>query len=1108
MTNLPVRLFAALVLMATASMVSAQTKLLRFPDICNDRVVFTYGGDLWTVSSQGGTAIRLTAGPGLQESARFSPDCSQVAFTGEYSGEDQVYVMPANGGVPTQLTYYPANGPLPQRWGFDNQVYGWTPDGARILFRGYMDGFALAQPRLFTVSRDGGLPDALPMPMSGVGAYSPDGKQLVYSPLFRDFRTWNRYQGGWAQDLYIFDIATQQGKNITNNPRTDRDPVWIGNAIYFVSDRDDVMNLYKYDIGSGQTTQLTRHRNFDVRWASGDRSGHIVYELGGELHVYDVNSNQDRAVAIAVPTDGTRTRAEHITVADKVEQVGLSPHGERAFFVARGDLFTVPVEHGITRNLTQTPGAHEREAAWSPDGKHIAYVSDESGEEAVWVRDVDGNGSGKQITHEVLGRLYSLKWSPDSKRIAFSDSANRIEVVDMAGGKVAQVARDPFGLQRDYVWSPKGSYLAYTLSEDNTLPSVFVWTAADGKSTRVTDPLFAESNPAFSPDGKFLYFLGAREWAPQISAVEWNFAANRFTGIYALTLQKNGPSPFPVQNDEAKAASDDAKNDDDKSKKESKKENDTEKKKENAVDAIDFEGLASRVTRAPIDFDNIGSVSITGKFIVYSVTDAFYYGRDGKFKPQIHVYDIAKRKDKTLVENVDNAALSDDGQKLLVQSDDTYKVYDVDSDGKESKTVSTSGLALTRDPRQEYSEIFREVWRRYRDYFYAVNMNGYDWKALRAKYEPQIQYVGDRSDLNYLLGQLVGELNNSHSYVSGGDLKLPKKPHVALLGARFELDKASGRYRVKSVMKGENDEDRYRSPLTEVGINVHEGDYILAINGQELTAHDNPYHLLQTAPGQPVELRVNSKPVDAGARTVLVKPIDSEQNLKYFDWVEHNRRYVEEKSGGKVGYVYIPDMGGDGIREFIKWFYPQLRKQGLIVDVRDNGGGNVSSMIIERLSRKLLGLNYDRNATGVGTYPPQVFHGAMAALINETSASDGDIFSYMFKQAKLGPTIGKRTWGGVVGINDYGPVLDGGQVEVPEFVAIADLDGNFHVEGEGVKPDIEVENDVFSTIHGKDPQLDRGIAEVMKSIDANPPKLAPRQADPIKAPEDMRPKAQ
>ncbi|HEX3895889.1 MAG TPA: S41 family peptidase [Rudaea sp.] len=1106
--NLCARFAVALALFGVASFAAAQTKLLRFPDICNDRIVFTYGGDLWTVSAQGGTAIRLTAGPGLQESARFSPDCSQIAFTGEYSGEDQVYMMPANGGVPTQLTFYPAQGPLPQRWGFDNQVYGWTPDGNRVLFRGYMDTFALAQPRLFTVSKDGGLPEALPMTFSGVGAYSPDGKQLVYSPLFRDFRTWNRYQGGWAEDLYIFDIATQQGRNITNNPRSDRDPIWIGNAIYFVSDRDDVLNLYKYDIGTSQTTQLTKHRNFDARWASGDRAGHIVYELGGELHVYDANSNQDRAVSIAVPTDGARTRAEHIAVADKIEQSGLSPHGERAFFVARGDLFTAPVEHGITRNLTQTPGAHEREAAWAPDGKHIAYVSDASGDEAIWVRDTEGN-SPKQLTHEVLGRLYAPHWSPDGKRIAFSDSANRIEVIDAAGGKVIQIARDGFGLQRDYVWSPKGSYLAYTVNEDNAQPSVFVWSVVDGKSTRVTDPIFAESNPAFSPDGKFLYFLGAREWAPQISGIEFNFATNRNVGIYALTLQKNGPSPFPVQNDEAKAATEEsAVDEDDKTKKEKKKENDTESKKEKAVDAIDFDGLASRVTRAPIDADNIQTLNITGKFIVYTVGDAFYYGRDGKFKPQVHVYDLKKRKDKTLVENVDSAALSDDGEKLLVQAGDSYKVYDVDGDGKDSKSVSTSGLALMRDPHQEYAEIFREVWRRYRDYFYVANMNGYDWNALRAKYEPLLQYVGDRSDLNYLLGQMVGELSNSHSYVTGGDLKLPKKPHVALLGAHFELDRSTGRYRIKDIMQGENDEDRYRSPLTEVGVNVHVGDYVLAINGQDLTAHDNPYRLLQIAPGQPVELRVNSKPTDAGARNVLVKPIDTEEQLKYYAWVEHNRRYVDQQSHGKLGYIYIPDMGGDGIREFIKWYYPQIRKEGLVVDVRDNGGGNVSSMIIERLARKLLGVNFGRNATETGTYPGQVFIGYMAALINESTASDGDIFSYMFKQAKLGPTIGKRTWGGIVGINDYGPLLDGGQVEVPEFVSIADLNGNYKVEGEGVSPDIEVDNDVLSTIHGKDPQLDRAIAEIMKKVDENPPRLPQRQADPVKAPVDMRPKSQ
>lgn len=1094
------RWFAALVAIAAAPLASAETRLLRFPDICNDRVVFTYGGDLWTVSSQGGTAIRLTAGPGLQQSARFSPDCRQIAFTGDYSGEDQVYTMPASGGVPTQLTWYPSLGPLPQRWGFDNQVYGWTPDGSRVLFRSYIDTFALAQPRLYTVSTGGGLPEALPMTFAGVGAYSPDGKQLVYSPLFRDFRTWNRYQGGWATDLYIFDLATQQGRNITNNPRTDRDPIWANsNTIYFVSDRDDVLNLYRYDIAAGTTTQITKHRAFDVRWASGDRAGHIVYELGGALRVYDANSNADRALVIDVPTDGVHTRPEHVTVGDHIEQFGLSPHGERAVVVARGDLFSVPVDKGITRNLTHTSDAHEREAAWSPDGKHIAYISDASGEEAVWMRDTDGD-SARQLTHAVLGRLYAPRWSPDGRHIAFSDSANRVQVVDVAGGKVSEIARDPFGLTRDYVWSAKGGYLAYTLNEDNAQGSIFVWSVASGKSVRVTDPLFGEQSPAFSPDGKFLYFLGAREWAPQISAIEWNFAANRNIGIYALTLQKDGPNPFPVQNDEPKL-----KDDGDKDKDDGDRKKDKDKDK-SVAERIDFDGLAARLTRAPVEADNIGNLAVTEKALVYTLNDGFYYGRDGRFKTQVHVYNLKERKDKTLAEDVDNAALSDDGNKLLVQSGSAFKVYDVNGEPKDAKAVNTSGLEMTRDPRQEFAEIFREVWRRYRDYFYVANMNGYDWNALRAKYEPQLKDIGDRSDLNYLLGQMVGELSNSHSYVSGGDLKLPKKPNVGLLGARFELDKAAGRYRIKSIMAGENDEERYRSPLTEVGVDVHVGDYILSINGQDLHAQDNPYRLLQIAPGQPVELRVSAKADGAAVRTVLVKPIASESQLLYLAWVEANRRYVDEKSGGKIGYVYIPDMGGDGIREFIKWFFPQLRKQGLVIDARDNGGGNVSSMIIERLSRKLLGVGFDRNASATGTYPPQAFYGYMAALISESTASDGDIFAYMFKQAQLGPTIGKRTWGGVVGINDYGPVIDGGQVEVPQFIAIADLNGNYKVEGEGVSPDIEVDNDVFSTIHGKDPQLDRGIAEVMARINAHPLILPTRQAEPVKAPVDMRPK--
>lgn len=1085
----------ALALVVTASIstrAEADTKLLRFPDICNDRIVFTYAGDLWTVPAQGGTAIRLTAGPGPERSARFSPDCAQIAFTGEYSGEDQVYVMPAAGGEPKQLTYYPALGPLPQRWGFDNQVYGWTPDGSRILFRSYFDGFALAQPRLFTVAKEGGLPEALPMPISGVGRFSPDGKQLVYSPLFRDFRTWDRYQGGWAADLYILDFASGQARNITNHPRTDRDPIWVGDRIYFVSDRDDVLNLYRYDLSSGQTTQLTKHRDFDARWASGDRAGHIVYELGGALRVFDTASGEDRAIHVTVPTDAVPLRPEHLAVADRIEQFGLSPHGERAFFVARGDVFTVPVENGITRNLTHSSDAHDREAAWSADGKRLAYVSDTSGEDAIWIRDADG-ADARAVTRDVYGRLYAPRWSPDGARIAFSDSEGRIEVVDVASGRVTEVANDPLELQRDYDWSPKGGYLAYTLTEENTQPSVFLWSVETRKSVRVTDALFAESNPAFSPDGRFLFFLGAREWAPLLSANEFEFATSRTVGIYALSLTRDAGSPFPLQNDEPSATpTPDAKDD--------KKQ---DKKMDAKPERIDFEGLASRLTRAPIEPDNIQGLAVTDKAIVYTVNDSPYYGREGRSKPQVHVYTRKERKDKVLVESVDNSVVSDDGKKLLAQIGREYKVYDLEGDGKDAKAVSVSGLELTRDPRQELAEIFRETWRRYRDYFYAPNMHGYDWTALRAKYEALLPHVGDRSDLNYLLGQMAAELSASHCYVSDGDLKLPKKPDVGLLGARFALDKAAGRYKIAQIFEGENDEERYRSPLTEVGVDVKVGDYVLKINGQELKGTDDPYRLLQIAPGQLVELLVNGKPTEAGARTVLVKPVASEGMLKYLAWVLHNLRYVDAQTGGRVGYVFIPDMGGDGIREFIKWFYPQVRKQGLIVDVRDNGGGNVSQMIIERLSRKLLGTEFGRGWEMTGTYPQTVFHGHMAALISESTASDGDLFSYMFKAAGLGPTIGKRTWGGVIGINDYGPVLDGGSVEVPQY-GHASADGQYVIEGEGVHPDIEVENDLAALIHGRDPQLDRAIAEVLKQIEAQPRLLPKKPADPIKAPEDMR----
>lgn len=1076
----------------------AGTKLLRFPDVCGDKVVFTYAGDLWTASTQGGTAVRLTAGPGLEQSARFSPDCSTVAFTGQYGGDDQVYTIAAGGGEPKQLTFYPAKGPLPQRWGFDNQVYGWTPDGKSVLFRSWEQSISESNPRLYTVPAEGGLPTALPMPVAGVGRYSPDGSKIVYSPKYRDFRTWNRYVGGWAQDLYVYDFAAKSAKNITNDPNTDRDPVWIGDAVYFIADRGAHLNLYRYDTASGDTKQLTDYQGADARWASGDTKGRIVFEVDGELHLYDTQSSKDQALDITVPSDLVRTRAQERSVKDKIEDYALSANGKRALFTARGEVFSVPIKDGITLNLTHTPGAHEREAEWSHDGRRIVYVSDQSGEDAIWVRDADG-GNAKPLTSETFGRLYAPRWSPDGSRIAFVDSNNNLRIVAASGGPAPVVAHELAYPRRDHVWSPGGHYLAFSLTDkDDIKPRLHVYDLAAGKSVRVGDARFDSYSPSFSPDGQYLYFLGNREWAPQLSNIEWNFAGNRSTGLYALALRKGVGNPFAPRNDSAAA--------------EDKKDGGADKKDEakpkaaaDVNDRIEFEGLDARLTRAPIDPDNIDGFEVTRKAILYVVSDGQYYGRDGAFKTKLKAWSFEQRKSEDVFEGVDGLSISRDGSTALVKSDGAYKVIDLDAGKPEPKDVKTDGLFALVDPKAEYAEIFRETWRRYRDHFYVQNMHGYDWPAIRAKYEPMLAWVGDRSDLNYLLGQMVAELNVGHAYVSGGDLGLPAKPYVGLLGARFELDAASGQYRIARILQGQNDEERYRSPLTELGVDVKEGDYVVAINGQPLTRNDSPYRLLRTAPGQLIQLTVNGKPGSDGARTVLVRPIDSEEPLNYYAWVAHNREYVAKASNGEMGYLHIPDMGPDGIREFIKWYYPQLRKQGLVVDVRDNGGGNVSAMVIERLSRKVLGLDYGRNVDFTGTYPNETFLGHLVALCNGTTASDGDIFSHMFKQAKLGPLIGVRTWGGVVGITGWGPAIDGGEIFVPQF-ASASPEGQYVVEGHGVDPDIVVEQDVAAQLEGKDPQLDRGIEELRKAIQAAPVKLPGRPADPVKAPDNMRAK--
>ena len=1114
------RTFLASVVLAVGAVRLAQavdgpTKLLRFPDVHGDHVVFVYGGDLWTASIHGGTASRLTAHPGMEVFPRYSPDGKWIAFTGQYDGDEQVYVMPSEGGIPKKLTYYPAEGPLAPRWGYDNIVYGWTPDGKSILFRSLRYGYAEHPGHLYTVNKDGGPAVPLPMPRAGAGDFSPDGKRMVYSPLWRDFRTWKRYQGGWAQDLFIYDLATNATKPVSPTKRTERDPMWIGDSIFFVSDRTGTLNVFKYDVKTEAVTQMTKSDTWDVRWASSDNKGTIVYELGGELWTMDAASGKTSKIEITVPDDGLWDRPSRVSAANAIEDFDVAPKGERALFAARGDIFTAPIENGPTRNLTKTSGAHDRAPQWSPDGKQVLFISDLSGEDELYLEPQDGSTPAKALTKGNAARLYHPVWSPEGKRVAYSDKEGRIFVVTVADGKQVEVANERNGQVTDYTFSPCGYWLAFSLSQKNGNNALYLWSAESGKTQKITEGLFSEHSPAWDPEGKYLWYLSEREYTPQISTIEWNFATDRMTGIFALALRKDAANPFAPLSDEVKseddkkdgkkeeAKKDDAKGDDKKdaeAKKDDGKGDDKEKKegkpKEKPPTKIDLEGLASRVSRVPIEAEDYDGLSAIKGSLIYVRTAARFYGRGPEHRPQIKIYDLEKRKESNLIEDAGNYAISADGKKILVEAQGGYTLYDLPG-GKDSKKVSTTGLMVDRIPREEWREIFDEVWRRYRDFFYAENMHGYDWPALKKQYAPLVDYVAHRSDLNYVLGEMVAELSVGHTYIDGGDWDRPSRAPVGLLGVRLELDTASKRYRIAKIFRGQNEEARYRSPLTEIGVDVKEGDWLLAIDGDELKADEDPYALLVNRLANPVTLTVAPKDDPKATRQIKVTPIRDESALLYYDWTERNREYVAKQTGGKVGYMHIPNMGAEGAREFVKWFYPQANLNGMIVDDRANGGGNISAWVIERLRRKVLGVRHSRTVEDARTYPDVVMRGPMACLISETSASDGDIFPYMFRQAGLGPLIGKRTWGGVVGITNHGPLIDGGGVSVPQF-ATESVDGKYVIEGEGVSPDIEVDNDPASEIAGKDLQLDRAIEEVMKELAKNPHELPPRPPDPVK----------
>jgi tricorn protease len=1053
-------------------------KLMQHPDVSSTHITFSYGDDIWIVPKSGGIANRLSSPQGSEGFPRFSPTGEMIAYTANYNGNNDVYVINVNGGIPKRLTYH----------GMNDRVLGWTPDGQSVLFVSSRESGRQRFSQFYTVPVKGGAPEKLKVPYGEYASFSNDGSKLAYTDRSRVARNWKRYRGGTAPDILIFDLKTYKTENITNNTANDELPMWVGESIYYMSDvgPNKRNNLWKYDINTKENSQLTQFKDFDITYPASSNT-EIVFEAGGDIYLYNIANKSTDKINIKIISDQKQRIPELKKVSDFMQNATVSPDGNRVVVQARGELFNLPATEGFVSNLTNTSGVAERSPAWSPDGKYVACWSDVDGEYQLLLYDMSGNEKPKKITKHKNGFFYTIHWSPDSKKIAYVDQAMNITYLNVESGKEVIVDKGKYMFHGDLSnfsvsWSPDSNFFAYSRGVNSRVRSaIFVYDIDKGLKTQLTSGYYSDNFPAFSEDGKYLFFITSRTFQPVYSDMDNTFIYPNSSNLAVATLAKSTASLMPVKNDSVEIKSEDDKADDkDKDKK-------ADDKKEISKTTIDYDGFENRLEMLKVPAGNYTNLSaVKGKLLFIKLPNS---GSEPANSPALHYYDFKTNVVKMVMENVYNYMVASKGEKVLLMQGTKLAVVTVGEKQKIDKTVPVEDMTMTVVPEDEWQQIFNDVWRFERDFFYDPNMHGVNWELMKKRYGTLVKQANSRNDVNIIIGDLIAELDASHTYNGGGDIERSELMTVGYLGADFKVN--NGAYQITKIVSGAEWDAEVRSPLTKPGIDIKEGDYILAINGTLLDIQKPISAALQGLADTAVQLSVSSTPNMKDAKHIIVKPLSSETRLRHLNWVEANRKRVDAATDGKVGYIYVRSTGVDGQNELVRQFYAQMDKEGMIIDERFNSGGQIPDRFIELLDRKPLAFWAVRDGKD-WAWPPAGNFGAKVMLINGFSGSGGDAFPDYFRKRGLGPLIGTRTWGGLIGISGAPELIDNGSVTVPTF-RMYDPTGEWFKEGHGVDPDIKVVEDFESLANGKDAQLEAGIEEILKQMKTNfkaPPRPA------------------